>query len=463
MKSATTAGDSDFGLAESCVAESCASFEFVDEDGQRADDEDEKTEQIRSQHPPSPPKAQQQQQLNGGTSQVLNGGGAATTTSSSAVCSPSGASEIGSVFGLRFDPQENKMTLQLTAAPGDMGPAIPTMDGGPTAIEVSKLQPSRFPLDLNSPTRTEGGLFPSLKSQAKKSEYENATDDERKALVVVGSATEADVDVLQKEQEQVRQILASAAALQAETSQSEWSEDEEEDDEGDDISESDEHGADAGGDDDECQGPLLGGSSRKPSGSGRNRFRRSKFRFAGLTSDIESTGYTTDDAGLENVSVFNDAGLTDAEGALSDINSLLNDGIPYGDDRDMADDTSLSSRASSRFFDSEPILSLESFTASAGQQQLAPGKINTKVVAGPSIELTFFCAGKTSGSMLYDSEYDNYGQSSLASDGEAYDDSMSASGQLLGDEKIRRVSQHITRSFGQQQNNITSSSDSEDV
>ena len=51
-------------------------------------------------------------------------------------------------------------------------------------------------------------------------------------------------------------------------------------------------------------------------------------------------------------------------GALSDINSLLNDGIPVTD-FDLADDTSLSSRASSRFFDSEPILSLESFANSA--------------------------------------------------------------------------------------------------
>lgn len=65
--------------------------------------------------------------------------------------------------------------------------------------------------------------------------------------------------------------------------------------------------------------------------------------------------------------------------------------------------------------------------------------------------------------MLYDSEYENYGPSSLASDGEAYDDSVGASGQLLGDEKIRRVSQHITRSFGQQHSNLSSSSDSEDV
>jgi hypothetical protein len=42
--------------------------------------------------------------------------------------------------------------------------------------------------------------------------------------------------------------------------------------------------------------------------------------------------------------------------------------------------------------------------------------------------------------------YDNYGPSSLASD-DLYDDA--ASKQLIGGEdKIRRVSQHITRSLG---------------
>jgi adenylate cyclase 1 len=57
----------------------------------------------------------------------------------------------------------------------------------------------------------------------------------------------------------------------------------------------------------------------------------------------ESAGYitdVTDDPALENLSLLNEAGLTDAEGALSDVNSLYN----------APDDTSISSsRASSRF------------------------------------------------------------------------------------------------------------------
>lgn len=160
----------------------------------------------------------------------------------------------------------------------------------------------RFPLDLGSPAASEGGLFPSLKSQAKKSEYENATDDERKREEVTAEEEE-EADV-RREQEQVRQILASAAALQAETSQSEWSEDD--DDLSDESNEEEEQ-------DQDCQGPLLG--PHHSNGRKLCHNRRRKFHF-GVTSDVESTGYTTDDAGLENLSVFNDAGLTDAEGII---------------------------------------------------------------------------------------------------------------------------------------------------
>ena len=60
-------------------------------------------------------------------------------------------------------------------------------------------------------------------------------------------------------------------------------------------------------------------------------------------------------AALDGLSVMNDAGLTDAEGAMSDVNSLLND----GHDADM-DDTSMSSRsgASSRMLDNMDSINL---------------------------------------------------------------------------------------------------------
>ncbi|XP_075969683.1 adenylate cyclase rutabaga isoform X2 [Anticarsia gemmatalis] len=66
----------------------------------------------------------------------------------------------------------------------------------------------------------------------------------------------------------------------------------------------------------------------------------------------ESTGYTTDDPALENVSMLNEAGLTDAEAALSDVNSCY-----------FERDDDVSSRASSRLLDSEALVSLESLSA----------------------------------------------------------------------------------------------------
>ncbi|RWS04161.1 Ca(2+)/calmodulin-responsive adenylate cyclase-like protein [Dinothrombium tinctorium] len=70
---------------------------------------------------------------------------------------------------------------------------------------------------------------------------------------------------------------------------------------------------------------------------------------------IESGAEGDNTAALETLSVMNEAGLTDAEGALSDVNSLLND---PGNEGDM-DDTSMSSRASSRLFDSEHLFNMD--------------------------------------------------------------------------------------------------------
>nr|XP_022918465.1 Ca(2+)/calmodulin-responsive adenylate cyclase isoform X6 [Onthophagus taurus] len=79
-----------------------------------------------------------------------------------------------------------------------------------------------------------------------------------------------------------------------------------------------------------------------------------------LLNDRESTGYTTDDPALENISMINETGLTDAEGALSDVNSAYND---HNHEGDMDDNTSMSSRASSRIFDSDAMMSLDSLSA----------------------------------------------------------------------------------------------------
>jgi hypothetical protein len=105
---ATGAGmDSDYNV-ESCVAESCASFEFVD-------DAPPPSAQVPATLPSpvtaTPPTTTTS--LNSGNE--LNPEALKGTASITSPCT----SEIGSVFGLRFDPQENKMTLQLTAAPSE--------------------------------------------------------------------------------------------------------------------------------------------------------------------------------------------------------------------------------------------------------------------------------------------------------------------------------------------------------
>ncbi|XP_014242089.1 Ca(2+)/calmodulin-responsive adenylate cyclase isoform X3 [Cimex lectularius] len=121
-----------------------------------------------------------------------------------------------------------------------------------------------------------------------------------------------------------------------------------------------------------------------------------------LLGDRESTGYTTDDPALENISMIHETGLTDAEGALSDVNSVFEGGI-----HDEGDNTSLSSRASSRLLDSDAVLSLDSLSA------------------------------------LYDSEYDTC----YPDDYRYYNRDITPDITNLAN--IRSVSESITRNFGQ--------------
>merc|ERR1719264_1673879 len=108
-------------------------------------------------------------------------------------------------------------------------------------------------------------------------------------------------------------------------------------------------------------------------------------------------------------------GLTDAEGALSDVNSIYECG---GGEAGDLDDTSLSSRASSRIFDSDQIYSAESMHG------------------------------------MYDSEYDNYRGGHMTSDAESEfpnEDIDSDVGAVLDElslENIRQISKNITKKFG---------------
>lgn len=89
----------------------------------------------------------------------------------------------------------------------------------------------------------------------------------------------------------------------------------------------------------------------------------------------ESTGYITDEAGLENLSLLNETGLTDAEAALSDVNSCNAHDV---------DDTSISSRASSR------LLSLDSLSGFYDNDQDQPigSKTHEKAIMNVSSKIT---------------------------------------------------------------------------
>uniref|UniRef100_T1J6T7 adenylate cyclase n=1 Tax=Strigamia maritima TaxID=126957 RepID=T1J6T7_STRMM len=126
----------------------------------------------------------------------------------------------------------------------------------------------------------------------------------------------------------------------------------------------------------------------------------------------EEPGYAIDDPTLDNASMLNEAGLTDAEGALSDLNSIFND---PGHDGDM-DDTSMSSRASSRIFDSDQLLSADSLNA------------------------------------MYDSEYDNCRAGMVSDEDLFHAEPSDIDIDYFDDihvENLRTLSDSIARNFGQ--------------
>merc|ERR1712037_295712 len=77
---------------------------------------------------------------------------------------------------------------------------------------------------------------------------------------------------------------------------------------------------------------------------------------------------------MGGVSMAANGGLTDAEGALSDVNSIYECG---GGEAGDLDDTSLSSRASSRIFDSDQIYSADSLHGEYDSYRGAGGHITS--------------------------------------------------------------------------------------
>ena len=86
-------------------------------------------------------------------------------------------------------------------------------------------------------------------------------------------------ETAKQQQQHEQQQQQQENVFGCETSQSEWSEEDDDDDEG------------------AASEPLL--------------------------ADRESTGYTTDDPALENISMLNETGLTDAEGQSQDIENIV--------------------------------------------------------------------------------------------------------------------------------------------
>jgi len=294
---------------------------------------------------------------------------------------------------LRYDPTSNRMTLELD-------PAGSGAEKDPSQRALPNLPLGKFPLEIPTPTQSPRvGLkrFDSFRSRGsakgKDSEYENmesdfAEDEDEKSPIVLNKSRDSEqreIDEFEeeerrllaedaksspglmfalpgrwtggkREEEEMRRLVAAQRDLQGETSQSDWSEDDE----------------------------------------GRE-------------------GETTDDGGLDHLSMAANGGLTDAEGAMSDVNSMYECG-EIGGEADL-DDTSLSSRASSRIFDSDQIYSAESMHG------------------------------------MYDSEYDNYRAGHMTSDAEsdfAHEDDSDVGAVLdeLSLENIRQISKNITSKFG---------------
>ncbi|CAG0881640.1 unnamed protein product [Cyprideis torosa] len=153
----------------------------------------------------------------------------------------------------------------------------------------------------------------------------------------------------------------------------------------------------------------------------------------------------TGDPIVDNASVLHDHGLTDAEGAMSDLNSVLNEGVHYDDD------TSISSRASSRLFDPMD----QEFGAAEGMggfffQNAMLGILNNGVATGMS-----------DSNLMYDSEYDGL-KSGLVTDdegaGPGEDIQLDYFDELkLGN--IRSMSENITRNFGTARSETSSKGD----
>nr|XP_015838781.1 PREDICTED: Ca(2+)/calmodulin-responsive adenylate cyclase isoform X4 [Tribolium castaneum] len=281
-------------------------------------------------------------------------------------------------LGLRVNPT-GSVTLQCMSPPRASSKEGSLKRGASPGPSESHKQPKVSPLDRAPKSAEEADVdcdMPEVHKRDDDTDLESFEREEQRMEEEAAREEEVKRLLEEKVQEKLRNLENGGLESQgAEGSQSEWSEDED------------------------------GGASEP------------------LLNDRESTGYTTDDPALENISMINETGLTDAEGALSDVNSAYND---HNHEGDMDDNTSMSSRASSRIFDSDAMMSLDSLSA------------------------------------LYDSEYDNCYRTD--DDLNAVPDldrlnyfSVPANDVHLAN--IRSMSESITRNFGQPRSETDPDSD----
>jgi len=303
---------------------------------------------------------------------------------------------------LRLDPSSNRMTLEL----GQDGRRPPGRF--PLELPASPLSPLRSPLSRVESTRSRGS------GKGKESEYENGESDcpDEEEIGIKRGLLNTSRDSEQREtdefEEAERRMLAEEAKAGA-------------------FHEGEEHASLLGGDhshEHHAASSLPFALPGRWTGGRREEEEMRRLMRAQHDGETSQSDWSEDEEGREllgdtdgdGVSMAANGGLTDAEGALSDVNSIYEGG---GGEAGDLDDTSLSSRASSRIFDSDQIYSADSLHG------------------------------------MYDSEYDNYrgGGGHMTSDAEsdfAHEDDSEVGGVLdeLSLENIRQISKNITTKFG---------------
>ncbi|CAG0878524.1 unnamed protein product [Darwinula stevensoni] len=295
-------------------------------------------------------------------------------------------------LGLRYDPVEKRLTLQLSS------PATRSSLGQSPAKE-GKCSRSYIPVFRAGDARKcsgqsyrshhlpmpRAGKNGASKGENKERRRGEETDEERR-----------EIEAFEAEERRIAELV----------SKNEVGEEEDEEEE------------------EEEKKKLKGEEQRKSSRTQGGEKEQERFHLLHEGETTSQSEWSEDDDGLASEPLLaSNAPATDVLhfgnvilGAMSDLNSLYNDGGHFDDD------TSISSRASSRMFDSDALLGYES-------------------------------------AAMCDSEYDNYRPSGMISDEEPIADVRINYFDELNLQSIRSMSENITRNFGQPRSETEPDSD----